>query len=153
VFTVLYLGAVEGAEAAGVALRGVANVREVEAVPDAVAAALQGADALLDASMKVRITDDMIRAAPRLKMISCATTGSDHIARAVLEQRGIPVCTLREDPQLLRNLTPAAELSWSLLMACARRLKGAFRHVECGEWSREQFPGVMLNWVWSVAAG
>jgi D-3-phosphoglycerate dehydrogenase len=53
--------------------------------------------------------------------------------------------TLKEDPQLLRNITPAAELSWALLMACARRLKGAFAHVDQGLWVREEFPGIMLN--------
>jgi D-3-phosphoglycerate dehydrogenase len=30
-------------------------------------------------------------------------------------------------------------------MACARKLKGAFRHVEAGGWTREDFPGVMLK--------
>jgi phosphoglycerate dehydrogenase-like enzyme len=31
--------------------------------------------------MKVKLTPEMLRAASRLKIISCATTGSDHIAR------------------------------------------------------------------------
>ena len=50
-----------------------------------------------------------------------------------------------EDMDLLRSLTPAAELSWALLLACARNLKGAFEHVRQGNWSRESFPGIMLN--------
>ena len=129
---VIYLGSPEGAEAAARVLAGTAEVRSVPPMPDAVAAALVDADALLDASMKVRITAAMTAAAHRLRVISCATTGSDHIARDGLGDRGIDVRTLREDPQVLRNLTPAAELSWALLMACARRLKGAFRHVEGG---------------------
>ena len=44
------------------------------------------------------------------------------------------------------NLTiPAAELSWALLMACARKLPAAVNHVAAGGWDREQFPGIMLN--------
>ena len=36
-------------------------------------------------------------------------------ARAALEARGIPVRTLKEDPDVLRNITPAAEHSFALL--------------------------------------
>lgn len=142
---VLYLGGEVGWEAAAGALMGVAEVRRVAVEPAAVAAGLREADALLDASMKVKITDEMICAANRLRIISCATTGSDHIQRAALAERDIPVCTLKEDPGLLRNLTPAAELSWALLLACARRLPAAVEHVRGGEWNRELFPGIMLN--------
>ena len=142
---VIYLGAAEGHEAAVAALEGVAKVQHVPAEQSEVAAALRVADGLLDASMKIRITDDMISAAPNLKIISCATTGSDHIARAALETRGIPVRTLKEDPDVLRNITPAAEHSWALLMACARKLPSAVSHVSAGGWTREEFPGVMLK--------
>jgi len=142
---VIYLGSQEGLEAASAVLAPVASVRHVQAESVAVAAALKEADALLDASMKTRITDDMVADAGRLKVVSCATTGSDHIARQRLAQRGVPVHTLKEDPELLLGITPAAELSWALLLACARNLKGAFRHTEAGKWVREEFPGVMLK--------
>jgi phosphoglycerate dehydrogenase-like enzyme len=42
-------------------------------------------------------------------------------------------------------LMPTAEVSWALLMACCRRLQGAFHHVLEGQWVREQFPGLMLK--------
>ena len=80
-----------------------------------------------------------------MRIISCATTGSDHIAQAEAASRGIEIRTLREDPELLRGLTPAAELSWALVMACARRLVPAVAHVRDGKWQREQFPGTMLR--------
>jgi phosphoglycerate dehydrogenase-like enzyme len=142
---VSYIGAVEGYEAAAEALAGVAEVEHVPAEAAAVAAALARSDALLDASMKVRITDRMAAAAPGLRVVSCATTGADHIERGVLGERGVAVRTLKEDPELLRNITPAAELSWALLMACARRLPAALAHVKQGDWVREEFPGIMLN--------
>ncbi len=142
---VIYLGSREGYEATASVLSGLAEVRHVEAECTAVAEALKGADALLDASMKIGITNEMIDAASQLKIISCATTGSDHIARERLEARRVSVRTLKEDPDVLRNITPAAELSWALLMACARKLKAAFRHTAEGNWVREDFPGIMLN--------
>jgi D-3-phosphoglycerate dehydrogenase len=143
--TIIYLGAEVGAAAAAEVAAGRADVRTIEAAPEAVAEALGTCDAILDASMKVRLTDAMLADAPGLKIISCATTGSDHIDRAELDRRGIPVRTLREDRELLLNLTPAAELSWALVLACARRLPAAVAHVRAGGWTRELFPGTMLN--------
>jgi phosphoglycerate dehydrogenase-like enzyme len=143
--TILYLGAEVGVTAAEETVSGWAKVIRVPSKPGEVQSQIKTIDALLDASMKVRITDTMVASAANLKIISCATTGSDHIERAELNRRGIPVRTLMEDKQLLLNLTPAAELSWTLLMACARMLPAAIDHVKAGGWDREQFPGIMLN--------
>lgn len=143
--TVVYVGALEGYEIASEVLCGISDVVHVKAEKAQIAEALKTADAYLDASMKVRLTDDMIKNAQKLKIISTATTGSDHIERAELDARAIPVWTLKEDRELLNNITPAAELSWALLMACARNLPAATKHVEDGQWVREEFPGIMLN--------
>jgi D-3-phosphoglycerate dehydrogenase len=143
---IIYLGADIGFKSLEEELRGKkAIATHVEATPQAVSETLENADALLDASMKVRITNEMIRKAGRLQIISCATTGSDHIEREEIDRRSVPVRTLKEDWQLLRDLTPAAELSWALLMACARRLPSALEHVREGKWTRELFPGIMLK--------
>jgi D-3-phosphoglycerate dehydrogenase len=119
---ILYLGAEVGATAAEQAAAGRANIVRIPANAGDVQTEIKTADALLDASMKAPITDAMVASAANLKIISCATTGSDHIERTELNRRGIPVRTLMEDKALLLNLTPAAELSWALLMACARML-------------------------------
>ncbi len=143
--TIVYVGAPEGFEALCEVAAGRAEAVHIEAEPAAVAEALFDADALLDASMQVHIDDGMIAAAPGLKIISCATTGSDHIDRAEAERRGIAIHTLREDSELLQNITPAAELSWALVLAAARRLPAALAHTRQGGWQREDFPGLMLH--------
>lgn len=142
---IVYLGAEAGFEAAAATIGDYGEVVHVKATYDAVADAIEEADAVLDASMKIRITDSMVTHARNLKIISCATTGSDHIERNQLEKRSIPVHTLREDRDLLMNLTPAAELSWGLLLSCARKIPAALAHVRKGEWVREGFPGMMLH--------
>ncbi len=142
--TIIYVGAPEGFEALAETAKA-ADCIHVDAETEALEEALKGAHGLLDASMKVRIDDAMIAAAPDLAVISCATTGSDHIARDEADSRGIPVHTLREDGDLLLGITPAAELSWALVLACARRLPAAAAHTKAGEWVRETFPGTMLN--------
>jgi phosphoglycerate dehydrogenase-like enzyme len=143
--TILYLGAEMGAAAAEEVTGGRFEVRRIPATPDEVRDHIRTCAALLDASMKVRITDGMVATAAELAIISCATTGSDHIERGELNRRNIPVRTLMEDRKLLLNLTPAAELSWALLLACARKLPAAVGHVLSGGWDRELFPGIMLN--------
>jgi phosphoglycerate dehydrogenase-like enzyme len=143
--TILYLGAEVGATAAEDIVADRANVVRVASNHEALKSAIKTSDAILDASMKVRITDALVASAQRLRIISCATTGSDHIERDELNRRGIPVRTLGEDKELLLNLTPAAELSWALLLACARMLPAAVAHVKNGGWNRELFPGVMLK--------
>ncbi|HJP36118.1 MAG TPA: NAD(P)-dependent oxidoreductase [Gammaproteobacteria bacterium] len=121
------------------------SVTHVAADAEKIARALEGAEVLLDASMKIAITAPMIDTAESLKLVITATTGADHIDAAALQSRGIPLKTLRGETAFLRDITPAAELTWLLLMACARRLRAAVRHVENGEWDREQFPGRMLR--------
>lgn len=142
---VIYLGPSEGFVAAREALSGVAEVLHKEPDQNEVARALERAYGLIDASMKVHLTSEMVQNARYLRVVSCATTGADHLARDALDARGIQVRTLKEDPDLLENLTPAAELSWALLMACSRKLTGAANHVLDGLWDRESFPGTMLN--------
>lgn len=101
--------------------------------------------AFLDASMKIPITAAEIEQAENLRLIATATTGASHIDQEALQRRQIPLVTLKGETGLLRNLTPAAELSWLLLMACARHLRSAIHHVEEGQWERTLFPGTMLK--------
>ena len=84
---IVYLGAEEGREAAQKLLGERAEIVHPKAEAGDVAAALQNADALLDASMKVPLSADMIAAAPRPKILRCATTGADHFERGELARR------------------------------------------------------------------
>jgi D-3-phosphoglycerate dehydrogenase len=107
--------------------------------------ALPSVEAVLDAYMQVRFTAERLAPVVRLQLFVTATTGADHIDASTLAQRGIPLLTLQGQRQVLRNITPAAEHSWLLLLACSRRLAPAFQHVLRGEWNRNQFPGIMLR--------
>jgi len=98
-----------------------------------------------DASMKVPIDDVSIAKATKLKLIVTATTGANHINSSALYKFNIPLLTLKGQTEFMHSLTPAAELNWALIMACARRLRGAFKHVENSGWDRIEFPGVLLK--------
>ena len=106
---------------------------------------LEDCDAVLDAYMRVHFPAERIAKAGNLKLFVTATTGADHIDSAALAEREIPLLTLQGQQEVLRNITPAAEHSWLLLLACARHLKAAVDDVLSGEWDRNRYPGIMLR--------
>lgn len=106
---------------------------------------LPNSDVVLDAYMRLRFPADRIARAVKLKLFVTATTGAGHVEVSALAQRGIPLLTLQGQNNLLRHLTPTAEHSWLLLMACARRLHAALQNVLAGEWDRNKHPGMMLR--------
>lgn len=142
---VIYLGPESGIAAVKDTLGAGFHLLTPATTPAAVIPLLPQAHAILDASMKVPLRQPELDAAVNLRLIATATTGADHIDSAVLAARGIPLLTLKGQKQVLNELTPAAELSWMLLMACARHLRAANRHVEAGRWDRELFPGMLLK--------
>jgi D-3-phosphoglycerate dehydrogenase / 2-oxoglutarate reductase len=142
---IIYMGPQEGYESVKNTCKERLTVKYIESNIEDLSKNITGVVGIIDASMKVNMSDELIHNSQKLKVISCATTGSDHIARDEINKRGIAIYTLREDTELLRNITPAAELSFALLLACARSLSSALSHVNNGKWDRVQFPGVMLN--------
>jgi len=102
-------------------------------------------DAILDAYMKVPFPSSRLQKARNLTLIVTATTGADHIDTSAATSQGVRVLTLKGQTELLGQLTPAAEHSWLLLMACARKLRPATDHVLSGGWDRNLFPGTMLR--------
>lgn len=94
------------------------------------------ADAILDAYMRVRFPAERLALAEKLKLVVTATTGANHINTHTLSMRNIPLMTLKGQREVLRNITPAAEHSWLLLMACARQLRAATEDVLAGEWDQ-----------------
>ena len=145
IINILYLGPESGLATVRDTLRSGYEVMAPFARPATVLPLLPKAHAILDASMKVPLRKSELDSALNLKLVVTATTGADHIDSEVLIGRGIPLLTLKGQKHVLNELTPAAELSWMLLMACARHLRSANKHVEAAQWDREQFPGMLLK--------
>ena len=106
---------------------------------------IESCDVILDASMKIKFDKDLLKKAKNIKLFVTATTGSSHINSDYLNSINVPLLTLKGEINLLNNITPASELSWLLLMMCARNAYKAVKHVKEGFWDRNQFPGIMLN--------
>jgi D-3-phosphoglycerate dehydrogenase / 2-oxoglutarate reductase len=142
---IIYLGPPEALVSAREVLEPSWKVVAPQPTAEAVSLHLADAIAIVDASMQVTFDQPLLDQAPNLRAISTATTGADHIDAKILTERGVPLLTLAGEKEFLHNLTPAAEFSWALLMACSRQFRFAVRDVLEGHWMREKFPGVMLK--------
>jgi len=121
-------------------LESLGRVCYVPATAETLSAALPRADAYY-ASMHVRITGEMMAQAPRLRVIATPSTGLDHIDLESARGRGIVILSLKDDRELLDQITATAELAWALLLACARRFPEALDAVRAGVWARDAVRG------------
>lgn len=90
---------------------------------------LAGADALLPL-LTERVDAALLAAAPRLRVVACATAGYEHVDVAACRARGVVVT---HTPDVLTGAT--ADLTWALLLATVRRLPQAERNLRAGEFT------------------
>ncbi len=88
---------------------------------------------------RTKITAALLAKAPALRLIVTTTSGFDHIDFEASEKFPVAICHTPE-----ANAASAAELTWALVLACARRIPQAHRAVRAGDWSRETMVGTEL---------
>lgn len=93
----------------------------------------------------LNVTQEVIDAAPHLKVIATATTGLDHIDTAYAESKGITVLSLKGETEFLDSITSTAELALGLMIALVRHIPAAHTSVLLGNWERETFRGNSLR--------
>lgn len=87
------------------------------------------------------IDSAVMDAAPKLRYIASATTGTDHIDLESARQRSIKVVTLKGETDFLERVPSTAEHTWALLLALLRKIPQAHSHVMRGGWDRQRFRG------------
>ena len=107
-------------------------------------AAVPKADVLL-IRLRHRIDEEVLRAAPRLKIIATLTTGLDRIDLDAAARRGIRVVGLSEEPKLLKGVYATAEHTLGLMLALLRHVPAAADHARKGGWDRDLFKGRELH--------
>ena len=85
------------------------------------------------------IDEKFLSQARNLQVIITGTSGFDHIDLQATQKWGI---TVMHTPTA--NIESAAQLTWSLVLACSVQLLKAHRMVKSGEWDRHQLPGFEL---------
>ncbi|MCA1644746.1 MAG: phosphoglycerate dehydrogenase [Chloroflexi bacterium] len=106
---------------------------------DALERNLGEAEALLVRS-ETPVTEALLEAAPRLRVIGRAGAGVDTIDVAAATARGIVVVNAPGG-----NAVAAAEHSLALMFALARRIAAADASLKRGEWSRSRYTGSELS--------
>ncbi len=93
------------------------------------------------------VTDEVLDAAPGLRLICCARGGPVNIDVAAATSRGVPVVTTPG-----KNADAVAELTIAFLVILARRLPEVIRHVEAGgEFGHDNYEGA--HWFGHDLAG
>jgi D-3-phosphoglycerate dehydrogenase len=100
--------------------------------------ALAGADGLIVRS-ETRVDRELLDAAPRLAVVARAGVGVDTIDVSAATEAGIVVLNTPG-----ANTLAAAELTFALLLALARRIPDAAASTRGGEWDRRRFVGIEL---------
>ncbi len=88
---------------------------------------------------ETKITRNVIAAAPRLRVVGRAGVGVDNVDVEAATQRGIVVMNTPSG-----NTISTAELTFSMLMALARKIPQAHASMKAGQWNRKDFSGVEL---------
>ncbi|HZN02318.1 MAG TPA: phosphoglycerate dehydrogenase [Candidatus Polarisedimenticolia bacterium] len=87
-----------------------------------------------------QVTDEVMAAAPGLKVVARAGAGVDNIDVAAATRRGIVVMNAAGE-----NTISAAEHTMSMILALARRIPAADRSMRAGKWERgSAFLGIEL---------
>src|SRR5215831_13959649 len=88
---------------------------------------------------ETKVTRKVMEAAPQLKVVGRAGVGVDNVDVEAATQRGIVVMNTPSG-----NTISTAELTFSMLMALARKIPQAHASMKAGEWNRKAFQGVEL---------
>ncbi|MDQ6630738.1 MAG: phosphoglycerate dehydrogenase, partial [Verrucomicrobiota bacterium] len=88
---------------------------------------------------ETKISKKVIEAAPNLRVVGRAGVGVDNVDVDAATQRGIVVMNTPSG-----NTISTAELTFSMLMATARKIPQAHCSMKAGEWNRKSFSGVEL---------
>lgn len=107
--------------------------------PEEIQRILPGYDALVVRS-QTKVTDDLLEAGTRLRVVGRAGTGVDNIDVAAATQRGILVVNAPAS-----NSVAVAELTIGLLLAIARQIPQAAVSLAAGRWERGKFMGTEVR--------
>lgn len=86
-----------------------------------------------------RIDDELLNAAPKVRIVATGSVGYNHVDLAACAAHGVLVTNT---PDVLTEAT--ADMGWALLMAAARRVCESERYLREGQWKR---------WAWDQFLG
>ncbi|MAE67043.1 MAG: hypothetical protein CMJ18_22510 [Phycisphaeraceae bacterium] len=82
---------------------------------------------------KVVIDRELLAPADRIRVVATPSTGTDHIDKPFLAERGIEFIALTTEYEVIEQFTATAEGGWALLLAAIRRIPSDFERAKRGE--------------------
>lgn len=76
---------------------------------------------------------DLLAPADRLRIVATPSTGTDHIDKQYLAERGIQFIALTTEYDVIEQFTATAEGAWGLLLAAIRQLPSDFERAKRGQ--------------------
>ncbi|MBM3882617.1 MAG: phosphoglycerate dehydrogenase [Verrucomicrobia bacterium] len=108
-------------------------------LPEAELVPVVGDVAALVVRSETKVTRAVLEAAPQLRVVGRAGVGVDNVDVEAATQRGVVVMNTPGG-----NTISTAELTFSMLMALARKIPQAHASMKAGEWNRKAFQGTEL---------
>jgi D-3-phosphoglycerate dehydrogenase len=87
------------------------------------------------------VDNEVMDAAPNMKIIVTPTTGLTHIEVAEAEKRNIRILSLFDDNEFLSDVRATAEHTIALTLALLRHIPQSVNHVLSSNWNRDLFIG------------
>ena len=94
---------------------------------------------VLFAPFELSICEGNISQYNKLKVVVSNTTSIPHIDVNFCKKKNIKIASLHNEQTYLKRITPTAEHTFGLILACYRNIIPAFRDVKNGNWSRWSF--------------
>lgn len=94
---------------------------------------------------ELKLDQEVLDRAEKLKVINTASTGTDHIDKEEAARRGIRILSITRDYGLLDGFTGVAEVAWMLIIACRRNLRTLLDRVLAGGWTDENIVGDAIS--------
>jgi glyoxylate reductase len=95
-----------------------------------------------------KVADELLRAAPKLRIVANVAVGYDNVDVPACTKRGVVVTNT---PGVLDETT--ADFAWALMMAVARRVVEADQYVRAGNWRGWNFDQFCGTDVWGKTLG
>lgn len=89
---------------------------------------------------QTKVDAKLLSTLPKLKLVITATAGFNHISLKRCQERGVRVAFCPSS-----HTASTAELTWGLIIACARRLTEAQKAARAGDWDRNKLLGTELS--------
>lgn len=94
---------------------------------------------------KVFIGKELIDAGSKLKVICTASTGTNHIDKTYVAEKGLPILALTEEREVINRISSTAELAFALTMTGLRHVVRSHNAVLTGEWDYTRYIGRQMN--------